>query len=109
MPSARFTLQQRIAHLEQENQRLRTLLHQHGIPCDTPDAAPPANCVTRASDMRDKIALMMALFRGRTDVYAKQWRKEDRIGYSPVCANRWNPAVCGKPKQKCANCQHTAY
>ena len=109
MPSARLTLQQRIAHLEQENQRLRTLLHQHGIPCDTPDAAPPANCVTRASDMRDKIALMMALFRGRTDVYAKQWRKEDRIGYSPVCANRWNPAVCGKPKQKCADCQHTAY
>lgn len=40
MPSARLTLQQRIAHLEQENQRLRTLLHQHGIPCDTPDAAP---------------------------------------------------------------------
>lgn len=109
MPSARLTLQQRIAHLEQENQRLRTLLHQHGIPCDTPDAAPPANCVTRASDMRDKIALMMALFRGRTDVYAKQWRKEDRIEYSPVCANRWNPAVCGKPKQKCADCQHTAY
>ena len=59
--------------------------------------------------MHDKITLLMALFHGRTDVYAKQWRKEKRIGYSPVCANRWNPAVCGKPKMKCADCPHTAY
>ena len=126
MTDDRATLLARIEALEKENVALLLQLEKHGIvrhrteelteqqatSADEPDIDQQAimqPVITRTSPLSDKIALFMSLFHGRTDVYARQWRKDEKIGYSPVCANRWNPSVCKKPNMKCADCPNTAY
>lgn len=37
----------------------------------------------------DQIQLFMSLFRGRNDIYAKRWEKDDRNGYSPAYEVDW--------------------
>lgn len=70
-------------------------------PCPT-DSAP----VTRLSSPSEKIRLFRSLFRGRADVYALRWHSEktQRSGYSPVCANEWQPGLCEKGRVSCAKC-----
>jgi len=62
----------------------------------------------------EKIALFRSLFRGREDVYPKQWisKSGDRKGYMPACSNDGDYSSCGKrkfPRVKCADCKHQAY
>lgn len=58
-----------------------------------------------------KLRLFRDLFRGRQDVFAVRWenRARDRAGYSPSCANEWQPGVCGKPKVRCGACCNQAF
>jgi hypothetical protein len=73
-------------------------------------SAPANHQITKRSPMGEKIALFLSLFRGRSDVYARQWKnKEGKIGYSPACKNEWVPGVCPKPRTKCSNCAHACY
>ena len=67
--------------------------------------------VTSASPPAAKIALFRSLFRGREDVFPRRWEnaKTGKAGYAPACANEWSPRICGKPKVKCAACQHRAF
>ncbi len=67
--------------------------------------------VNKISPLSDKVRLFRSLFLGREDVFARMWRsrKDQRIGYSPVCGHEWNPAVCGKPTAKCGECPNQAY
>ncbi len=67
--------------------------------------------INNMSDSIDKIKLLMSLFRGRDDVYAKRWEnpKKGTAGYSPVCANEWKPGICQKAKTKCVNCTYKSY
>lgn len=110
--------------LARENHRLRELLATHGImdiaaPMDVGDGerrkkeatdTHVAGGLNKYSPSKEKIALFQSLFRGREDVYAKQWQSKDgKIGYSPACKNEWRPGVCAKPKAKCASCPHAAY
>jgi len=62
--------------------------------------------VNNESPLSEKVRLFRFLFRGREDVFAKQWwsQKSQRIGYSPVCNREWNRAWCGKPGMKCGDC-----
>ena len=62
--------------------------------------------VNNESPLSEKVRLFRFLFRGREDVFAKQWwsQKSQRVGYSPVCSREWNPAYCGKPGMKCGDC-----
>jgi superfamily II DNA or RNA helicase len=59
----------------------------------------------------EKIRLFLSLFKGRDDVYAKRWESKDgvRSGYSPACRNEWKRYLCGKPRLKCALCEHRSY
>jgi len=59
----------------------------------------------------EKIQLFRQLFRGREDVYAKQWgnNKTGKKGYSPVCTKEWVRGVCEKPKVKCGECTRQAF
>jgi len=68
-----------------------------------PDAIPE---VKSDSPLSGKIKLFRSLFRGREDVFARLWwsKKSHKIGYSPVCSHRWNPALCSAPSVKCADC-----
>ena len=106
-------LERRVAELERENAELRALL---GL-FDTKAAAtvPPAEVenspsatVHKYSSPSEKIQLFRSLFRGREDVFAKQWysTKTEKSGYSPVCANEWREGVCSKPKGSCSKCEN---
>ncbi|MDD5038910.1 MAG: DEAD/DEAH box helicase family protein [Dehalococcoidales bacterium] len=63
------------------------------------------------SPLFERVKLFRSLFRGREDVFARQWwsRKSQRVGYSPVCLHEWNPAYCGKPNAKCGDCPNQEY
>ena len=66
--------------------------------------------INHYSPKKDKIALFMSLFKGRSDVFAKYWQnKKGKNGYSPVCLNEWMPGVCQKPKIKCYKCRQKRY
>ncbi len=60
---------------------------------------------------KQKLALFMDLFRGRTDVYPKRWvnTKKGTKGYSPACSNEWVRGVCDKKKVKCGECPNQAF
>ena len=63
------------------------------------------------STSKEKIALFLELFRGRTDVYPTRWAntKKGTTGYSPACANEWVRDVCEKPRVKCGECPNQAF
>jgi hypothetical protein len=68
-----------------------------------------ATCIVdNRSTAEEKVALFRALFRGRTDVYARRFesRKTGKAGYSPACGNEWVRGVCEKPRIKCSDCAH---
>jgi len=83
-----------------------------------PDSLPVAGkpsgisvTVNNESPLSEKIRLFRFLFHGREDVFARLWwsRKNQRVGYSPVCRHEWNPAWCGKPRVKCSDCPNQDY
>ncbi len=67
--------------------------------------------VNNESPLSEKVRLFRYLFRGREDVFARQWwsQKSQRVGYSPVCRHEWNPAYCSKPRMKCGDCSNQEY
>ena len=74
-------LMREIEHLRDENARLRDLLRAHGIPLPViaQDADSTAELkasstpvVTKGSPMTEKAALLLSLFQGRRDVYARR-------------------------------------
>ena len=67
--------------------------------------------VNNDSSLKEKVRLFRSLFRGREDVFARQYwsRKSQRVGYSPVCRHEWNPAYCSKPRMKCGDCPNPEY
>ena len=113
-----------LRRLRLENARLKALLTRNGIALG--EVGGGATCVgtaARASGFPDmatlasfqalslpeKVTLFRSLFRGRDDVYAVRWESGDkRSGYSPVCANEWNPVHCRKPQIKCGDCSARA-
>ncbi|MCL5095942.1 MAG: DEAD/DEAH box helicase, partial [Candidatus Omnitrophica bacterium] len=67
--------------------------------------------VNHHSSPADKIAVFRSLFRGREDVYPRQFvsRKSGRTGYQPACAYEWVRGVCDKPRIKCADCANRRF
>jgi len=59
-----------------------------------------------------KIEIFRNLFRGREDVFAVRWEKQDKSasGYMPVCLNEWRQGLCNKlQRKKCKDCDNKAY
>ncbi len=98
-------MQYRIAVLEQENQRLRELLAQHGIVDTLPIHS---ELVTQKHAQ-----LLYALFRGRKDVFSRRSINKDGHGvYYPACDNFWKAELCPKrdgKKVKCMECSNRAW
>ena len=68
---------------------------------------PQAKAGDSPSSQKEKVDLFRTLFRGREDVYAVRWEsRKGKSGYSPACANEWNPLLCKKP---CAKCNNSKY
>jgi len=69
-----------------------------------PQTLSPVEAEDSPSSRKVKIALLRSLFRGREDVYAVRWEsRKGKSGYSPACANEWDPLLCRKPCAKCNN------
>jgi superfamily II DNA or RNA helicase len=93
--------------LREENARLRRLLAAHSIPIpqfipeattQAVDTAVPVNKEERA---RKRIALFRSLFRGREDVYARRWERDDgRHGYSPAAVKDWRAIRESRPEER---------
>src|SRR6266567_2543312 len=101
--------EQENVRLREENARLRRLLAVHSIPIPqlapenppptkTVEPAPPAAKEERA---RRRIALFRSLFRGREDVYARQWENADgRHGYMPTVVKDWKAINKSRPEDR---------
>lgn len=84
---------------------------EHYYPYDAAESKGEEPAVTMKSTPQEKITLFRSLFRGREDVYALRWHntKTGKSGYSPVCANKWAPGICGMPKVRCADCKYRSF
>jgi len=61
---------------------------------------------------QQKIQIFKNLFKGREDVFAVRWEKQDKSasGYTPVCLNEWKQGLCNKlQRKKCKDCDNKAY
>ena len=67
--------------------------------------------INKYSPPDEKIRLFSSLFGGRSDVYARRYvsSTSGRSGYSPVCRNRWQAAVCDMRHVRCAVCPHRSF
>ena len=95
--------------LREEDARLRRLLAVHSIPIPQPgpenppptrtvETAPPVGKEERA---RKRIALFRSLFRGREDVYARRWEKDDgQSGYVPAAVKDWKAINKSRPEHR---------
>ncbi len=59
----------------------------------------------------EKVTLFRSIFRGREDVYPRLWisKKGNRKGYTPVCMNEGDRALCDKFRVKCADCPNRRF
>ncbi|PHS24960.1 MAG: DEAD/DEAH box helicase [Methylophaga sp.] len=100
-----------LLRLREENNRLKSLLNQHGIiweeKIEVPTLDVPANLPANnlSLSIKEKIELFRRFFRGRDDVYPQRWEStKGKAGYVPACGNEWKPGVCHKPRVKCGQC-----
>lgn len=114
-------LEKRIQHLEKENQYLRNLLMDAGIPYSANEINDGNNVYDPnqgeriiPKDITETDAKMFfRMFWGRTDVYSKRTVKKStgEVNYYTQCYNFWKkgcPRITGS-KIKCGDCQRQAY
>jgi len=77
-----------------------------------------ATSTTATLSSEEKVRMFRSLFRGREDVFARRWvsSRTGKAGYSPACANEWDPVLCGKTrgpgssgKTNCLECCQHAF
>jgi superfamily II DNA or RNA helicase len=116
MPGKEFQRELQSAQVEcdrlrEENNRLRKLLTEYGIPIPAIQTQGPMlvqsvgtamiDAVSHASDSKAKIALFRSLFRGREDVYAVRWENPDgRAGYMPKADRDWKAYYASRPEDR---------
>jgi hypothetical protein len=111
-PLREADLRQRLSELVAEvlktEEALAALASDEQLKLGAP-AAPAATSTPRTP--AEKIGLFLDLFGTRRTVYPKRWANEKigKSGYSPACDNEWRPAICQKPKVKCAECLHQRF
>jgi len=98
--------EQRISEIHAELERRRGLVSSFkeqlaaielsGVGPAAPDEGASSRMTTLSSEA--KVQLFRSLFRGREDVFARRWEsnRTGKAGYSPACANEWDPVLCGK-------------
>lgn len=115
MPGKEFQKELQSAQVEcdrlrEENNRLRKVLTEHGIPIPAAQTHGPTlvqnvgaaiDVVNHASDSKAKLALFRSLFRGREDVYAVRWENPDgRTGYMPKADRDWKAYYASRPEDR---------
>ncbi len=96
--------------LRKENDRLKNLLQEHRIPYERNYHESSLIENIKAKETKRRIGIFKSLFKGRSDVYPIRWESEDgRSGYSPVCNNKWDRALCDIKQTKCKNCPNSSF
>jgi superfamily II DNA or RNA helicase len=93
-----------------ENEKLKSILSQHGIVYSSIKCADESTAFSSITypqiklSLDEKIALFRNFFKGRDDVFARRWfnKATEKGGYQPVCINEWRRGICDKKKHKCA-------
>ncbi|MBU2102912.1 MAG: DEAD/DEAH box helicase family protein, partial [Candidatus Omnitrophica bacterium] len=101
------SIQKADADLDSLNQQKQQLLRElKSLP-----SSESFDTVPGEFSLDEKVKLFKALFRGRTDVYAKHWlsRKTGKYGYSPVCKNEWVPKICQRSTVRCSECPNREF
>jgi hypothetical protein len=118
--------EQRISEIHAELERRRALVSsfKEQLTAFQPKGDGPmaldegATSTTTTLSSEEKVRLFRSLFRGREDVFARRWesRMTGKAGYSPACANEWDPVLCGKArgpestrKANCLECCEHAF
>jgi superfamily II DNA or RNA helicase len=107
-------LQEENKRLRKENSRLKTILESFSIKpasslqiqelTDSEKLVSNEEIEIKSKREIDKVRLFRDYFRGREDVFAIRWdNKTGKSGFSPACANEWDPVLCRKPCSKCPN------
>lgn len=88
--------------LRKENDYLKKLLKLNGIEFENREMVTPNQI-----DTPSKLKIFMSYFTGRKDIIAEQYTTKDgKIGYSPVCLNKFNKQLCD---YKCSLCKNKKY
>ena len=95
-----------------ENEKLKSILSQHGIVYSSIKCADESTAFSSITypqikrSLDEKIALFRNFFKGRDDVFARRWfnKATEKGGYQSVCINEWRRGICDKKKHKCAEC-----
>jgi len=71
-------------------------------------AGQPQSKIGLNSSPDEKVGLFRSLFKGREDAYPRRFesQKTGKVGYSPACANEWDPTLCDKRTVKCGRCSN---
>lgn len=85
-------------NLKKENERLQNLLRFHNINYEE-DMSPSLT-------KKQKIEIYLSYFKGRKDVIASKYYKNDKKAYAICCANRFINGICN---YKCNECKNKAY
>ena len=118
--------EQRISEIDAELEHRRALVSsfKEQLAAIEPRADRPtaldegATSTTATLSSEEKVRMFRSLFRGREDVFARRWesRRTGKAGYSPACANEWDPVLCGKArgpgssgKTNCLECCRHAF
>ena len=107
-------LTEHIKQLEEENQYLKKLLDDAGIPYGKTDKVPEQNelnviSIKNVPITKELIQFYYSMFKGRKDVYSlrsgKPNAKTGKNGYYTQCENFWKAGLCGKKDGKNTKCQ----
>ena len=107
-------LTEHIKQLEEENQYLKKLLDDAGIPYGKTDKVPEQNelnviSIKNVPITKELIQFYYSMFKGRKDVYSlrsgKPNAKTGKHGYYTQCENFWKAGLCGKKDGKNTKCQ----
>ena len=107
-------LTERIKELEDENQHLKKLLDDAGIPYDKTDKDQEKNepheiNIKEETITENHVNFYYSMFKGRKDVYSlrsgKPNIKTGKHGYYTQCENFWKYGLCGKADGKRIKCQ----
>ena len=115
-------LRQEIEALKSENNYLKKLLDEAGIPynhCEDTDRK--ATKEPYDSDQNERILptditfeharVFFSYFWGRMDVFSKRYenKKTGKSGYFPQCSNFWRRGVCPKIENRSVKCKDCSY
>lgn len=107
-------LNEHIKQLEAENQYLKKLLDDAGIPYDKADKVleknePQEINIKEELITKELVQFFYSMFKGRKDVYSLRSgnpnAKTGKHGYYTQCENFWKAGLCGKKDGKNTKCQ----